>query len=821
MKISKTLIQKPDFLEINEYKISPPWETKGMWPGGWIWINEAGSVSKETPVVVAFKKKFLLKSKASFRIHVSADERYILYVDGARIGRGPERGDPNNWFYETYDLNLKRGKHHIVAVVWADRKEMAWAQTTVRNGFLLVSEDIRMHPEISTGVSIWECKYLKGIGFEPSVTVNTATGARQRIDGFSFPWGFEKGKEKGRRRDKKNAWMEAIRVEGAVDHSTYHIFSKTHILRPALLPEMYTKEYLSAKVVFAEVLPHAFDWNNFQNKKIELINNTVFANTSIDGMRIPEYSNIRILIDLNDYCCYYPKLVVTRGKGAEIRFGNCEALFDGENKKNRSEFDGKNFRSDYDYFTTDGGLERAFETFWWRAGRFIELCFKTQEEPLFIDKLLLTESRYPFFPQGTFESDNTFYNEILPICLRSVEMCSHETYMDCPYYEQLMYIGDTRIQVLLTYVYSNDTRLPKKAIEMFVEGMINHTGVPNCQYPCGGGKIIPSFSLWLIGIVHDYVLWNDDKEYLFEIMPALRSIIDHYLLEKGKLGLLKTPKGWNYVDWVDESNKDWFYGEPNDSGTGYLSVFNLQFVHVLELMTELENYCGESELARRALRYSEEIFEAVEDAFWDEEMQLYSDDLKHTYFCEQTQVVALLCKKLSNRKARIIEAEIEDGSKLTVKCSIYFSFYLFEAMKSRRNSNVIQTRLKQWGILKEFDFSTTPEVFESYTRSDCHAWGAHPAYHFLTTILGIRPADFAFERVTINPLLGDLKFANGTLIHPLGEIKVLIRVDEVSSEIFVNTELPEGLTGSFGMEGFECELPSGEFEFNASYALRE
>ena len=48
---------------------------------------------------------------------------------------------------------------------------------------------------------------------------------------------------------------------------------------------------------------------------------------------------------------------------------------------------------------------------------------------------------------------------LAPSMLRTLLMCMHETYMDCPHYEQLMYLGDTRIQMLITYALSDDTRI--------------------------------------------------------------------------------------------------------------------------------------------------------------------------------------------------------------------------------------------------------------------------------------------------------------------------------------------------------------------------
>jgi len=39
-------------------------------------------------------------------------------------------------------------------------------------------------------------------------------------------------------------------------------------------------------------------------------------------------------------------------------------------------------------------------------------------------------------------------DSIVPLALRALQMCAHETFMDCPYYEQLMFAGDTRLEVV-------------------------------------------------------------------------------------------------------------------------------------------------------------------------------------------------------------------------------------------------------------------------------------------------------------------------------------------------------------------------------------
>ena len=63
--------------------------------------------------------------------------------------------------------------------------------------------------------------------------------------------------------------------------------------------------------------------------------------------------------------------------------------------------------------------------------------------------------------EGTFAASDPQLGAILALGLRSLQMCSHETYMDCPYYEQLMYVGDTRLEALVTHVLTADARLAR------------------------------------------------------------------------------------------------------------------------------------------------------------------------------------------------------------------------------------------------------------------------------------------------------------------------------------------------------------------------
>ena len=113
----------------------------------------------------------------------------------------------------------------------------------------------------------------------------------------------------------------------------------------------------------------------------------------------------------------------------------------------------------------DGGDGRLFTTHWWRSGRYCLLEVKAGETPLTIRRLALDEARYPLENEGAFECGDQELGPVIRIAVRGLQMCSHETFMDCPYYEQLMYVGDTRLEMLTTYVVSRDDRLVRRGIE--------------------------------------------------------------------------------------------------------------------------------------------------------------------------------------------------------------------------------------------------------------------------------------------------------------------------------------------------------------------
>ena len=97
---------------INPDILAKTWKAK--------WIEYPGTKPNDYGVY-HFRKSFVLNEQPQqFIIHVSADNRYKLYVNNTMVCFGPAKGDLYNWNFETIDIApyLKKGSNIIAAAVW-------------------------------------------------------------------------------------------------------------------------------------------------------------------------------------------------------------------------------------------------------------------------------------------------------------------------------------------------------------------------------------------------------------------------------------------------------------------------------------------------------------------------------------------------------------------------------------------------------------------------------------------------------------------------------------------------------------------------------
>lgn len=798
--------------------VCAPWEVKPGWPAKWVALN--GSENRKTAPVVLFRLQIDLPDEVSTRIHVSASERYELRVDGQRLGSGPERGHPEAWSYETYEIVLPAGRHVLVARVWAlaEHGPIAQLAFTHEPTFLLAAENKEINEHMATGLAAWKAARFDGIEFRPAHAA-WRTGVRLRVDGRSVPQGWETGQP------SHLDWQPVSVLHQANNHPAASTPNPIPVLCAASLPPAIHRIFKGAQVrhvsrpagedyeatarsLYKVPIRATDDLRSEHEKWQALFDHQAAA-------IVPSHTRRRIILELPNYLCAYPELILSGGAGGRVRLHWAESLYDqaeARTKGNRALIEDKFFSMGGDYhsgigneFLPAGGVDiQRLDTLWWECGRYIELLVETAAEPLTFHSLHLWETRYPLDKEATLISSDHRLETFASMGFRTLQMCAHETYMDCPFYEQLMYVGDTRIQALISFVCTRDARLTRKAIELFDASRLGSShGLTASRYPAKGRHIIPPFSLWWIGMLHDYALWRGDLEFLRKRMAGARTIVDILMREPTANGLMGPQAGWQFVDW----SPPWKAGIPPNANAAPSAPLNLQLLLALQQIADLEEWLGEPELSARSRRRAATLAKAIDETFWEESHGLWADDPKKLYFSEHSQCLAVLTGAFTPEQRRRALASLRQPCKepRLAPCTIYFSHYKLEALVSMGVSPLAE--LAPWWQLSDHGFVTTPETPEP-SRSDCHAWGAHPLYHFYASIMGIRPASPGFRTLSITPRPGDLSFLKGSMPHPAGgTIEFQMREND-DARIF-SLSLPEGLSGTFHWEGKTWHLEAG------------
>ncbi len=722
--------------------------------------------------VYLFRRVAKLESPPpALRIRITADSRYELRVNGVKLSWGPARGTLDWWHYETVDIasQLRPGVNVMAVTVWNDGPHAALCQFSFETG-LIVEAEGSAQTVFNAGPD-WRC--LRDNAYEPIPVPQRsqygyfAIGPCEKFDAARHPWGWE-----GPGFDD-SAWPK-VRMGYAASERGQRDAQTRWALVPSGLPQMEETPERLAKVRRAEgVTPPA----DFLQKPASLT--------------VPANAKATLLLDHGHLTTGFPVLSFDGGGGARISVRYSEGLFQTEKprriKGNRNDVEGKTFWGYGDQVLADG-QPRQWRPLYWRTWRYIELTVETAAIPLVLRDVSAVYTGYPFDLRARFESTRPELTQIFETGWRTARLCAHETYMDCPYYEQLQYAGDTRIQCLVTLFNSGDPRLVKQALRM-IERSRTPDGITFSRAPSTLPQYIPPFALWWICMVHDFWWYVPEPDFVREMLPGVRSVLGFYAQFFREDGLLRSMPYWNYVDWVPA----WRNGTPPSSEGLMPAAIHLQLLHALQAAADLEAALGDPIRAAEARTQSLRLAEHIRGRFWNSGRKLFSEDLEGRHYSQHANALAVLAglieepedaRGLMERVAAAPENEL-------YPCSVYFRFYLDRAMAKAGLGDQYLDRLGTWQFMLKEGLTTWAEIDRPETRSDCHAWGASPNIEFLRTVLGVDSAAPGFSKVSVRPHLGPLKRAGGAVPHPKGMI--VVEVERTEKGYSIKAQAPPGV----------------------------
>jgi alpha-L-rhamnosidase len=757
----------------------------------WVWHPEFANT--QDPHVLGYRCTVEVTEDTRLRIHVSADQRYELSLDGVLISRGPDRCDLSHWSFASYEIHLVPGKHVFTATAWWLGRHMPIAQITLGRGGFIFAVESPLSEVLNTGTGHWQVAHATGWSFGGGLRGHYhAIGSAMHMDGARMRQPLE--------------WVAPAVVTAPLEPSMTGVVQEGWRLYPSPLPEQLWVEGRPGEVRAVSVSEDAFvreaDLTHPGRARWQaLIENQA-------PVRVEKGMHVRVLWDLGDYYCGYPEICLSEGENAQVKILWAESLFEEDvdvgyprTKGNRDAILGKRFFGFGDTIKHDGGTSLTYRPLWWRSGRYILVEIVCKDAPLTVESLSIIETRYPIVNEGRFRSSKPALDGIIPLAVRGVQMCSHETFMDCPYYEQLMYVGDTRLEMLTTYAMTRDTVLVKRGIELF-DWSRHSDGFVAERYPSTPSQVSLTFSMLWVALLRDFAWWRDDAPWVQQRLVGVRNMLEHVRHLLNQDGLLEALPGWSFIDWVP----DWDYGMPVGARAGVSSVVNLFFVMALKYAADLERVFGDPILAERNDGLAQRLGERLAGVFWDDERGLLADDVEHQSFSEHAQCLALLTDVFGPGMAQTCLRNLLQDENLH-RATVYFSFYLFEVLNKYSRHDLLIEKLGFWENLVSMGFRTPVEKPEP-SRSDCHAWGAHPLFHFHASLAGIRPDAPGFRHVRVAPHPAGLTTLQSRLPHPQGFIDLDLAFEEELT-VTGKIHLPASAAGVFAWRDQEIALNPG------------
>lgn len=762
------------------------------WKAGWIGVTEE---AKHAYGTYLFKKSAKLDQvPARYVVHVSADNRFRLFVNGRLIGEGPSLGDINHWNYETFDIAsyLKIGENVLEAVVWNNGSYMAVNQFTVQTAFLLQG-NTKKESDFNTD-DTWKVREIKGrkpldtrlIGY---YALTPGELIDQRIE--SFPWIGKQVPE--------NQWKNARFIAFGVPAGVYTAVPSNDWawgLVQSSIPQM-EKEFIRFKEV----------------RKVEGIKFPKSFLCKATDIEVPANSVVTFWLDQTFLTNAYPHLLYSKGKDAEVSIKYAEALYEPNNsvKNNRNIVNGKVFIGKQDSIVCNGLERQMFSPLDWRTFRYIEVKIRTAQQPLVLHDIYSETVGYPFQLKSKLVADDTLIDSLLVVGWRTARLCAVETYFDCPYYEQLQYAGDTRIQCMISYYNADDDRLARKAIDYLDYSRISE-GLTQCRYPSSVNLFIPPFSLAWIGMLYDFHLYRDDIDFVRKHLPGVRSVLSYFERYQLPDGSYSNPSQWNFTDWPDGRKRGWKFGTPPIGKDACSSILDLQLLMAYQYATKLEADAGYEALSKIYRQKAELLSGTIQLKYWDVEKEMYADDSQHKSYSQHANILAILCSLVKGNEAYSLYGKLAKPSSDMAETSIYFKYYQMLAMRKAGHADEYLNNLDIWKENLRLGLTTWAENSNvEKARSDCHAWGASPNIELYRSLLGIDSAAPGFRSVRIEPHLGHLTKVEGEIPYKGNFIKVSYQLNGKKWKVCIH--LPERLNGIFVFQGEEKALISGRNEF--------
>jgi hypothetical protein len=778
-----------------------------------------------------FRKTFTLASVPKrVPARITADSRYLLFVNGQEVNRGPVRSQPRRLHYDLLDLApyLKSGENVIAVLVkhYGTTKSY-WmpAQATItlgRTGVLVFEANLDETGWLITD-DTW--KAIKSDAWSEAPPSRGPGGGGVPVEildggGLAFGWeqpGFDDAAW-------GNAAILSARQMGGPARSQppSEPYGPMYPRTIALLggetraPETIQIETLSGPVDLSAEGPA----QRVDASLAASVTRSEGATSFPIHLTVPSDGAVRVVVDMGRIVSGFVQLEAEAPAGTVFEFSYVEEpLAAGP--------EGPFGRHAGARYTARGANDR-YQAFDSNGLRYVCVLVHSVSGAVTIKGLSVQEYVYPWTEGAAYACSDEELNRIFRAGIRTVELNSHDAFLDCPTREQRAWVGDAVVHQMVHLVTNLDWRLAWRYLALSdsprSDGILPMSVGGDIEWR--NGTTIPDWALHWVHGVYNLYRFLGDKEAVIAYMPSVAHVLRWFAPYQNAQGLLQDLIEWTLIDWSAVSN------------SGVSAIYTAMWARGLREFAEMAAWLEE----KTSQRWAEGLYAKAKggfEAFWDEARGSYVDHIVDgVQGPEMSQIsgAAAIVSGLApqERWGRIIDT-ITDPDKLVVrtwrmvaaarglprfglrgglepdwdvqaeivKAEPFMSYVVHDAVALAGEADRLPDLYRAWSQFLVDGYDTIGEDWAHGTH--VHAWSCTPNKDMIFYTLGVTPAKPGYNAVRVAPRLGSLAWAEGKVPTPHG----LVSVRATAEGITIDSPVPVILD----LQGQPPqELPAGHHE---------
>ncbi|OHB58782.1 MAG: hypothetical protein A2Y12_00065 [Planctomycetes bacterium GWF2_42_9] len=785
-----------------------------------VWIGPVAVASKPVNTYYAFRKAFELQSKpTSAPLRITADARYILWVNGEFVGRGPARCFPWHQSYDEYNLaeKLKAGTNWLSILVYQFGIPNSVATVTGQTGLIIEGQanlSSRTVIPMNTDES-WEMRDADWFSPIPASFIYGLFSFQERYDATRELAGWHIGRDTGQ-------WQKSIKIASATNGLWTNFEPRNlkpireTIIQPASLVAVFTGKN---QVDYLTVNDLGLLWKG-ETQEFTSTTPTI----SSDGwvtVRASQDNFVTLLFDFGQVYTSYPLIEILDAKGGEV-FDSGYALA----LSNNHLPDVPNGACDR-FIAAKG--KSSWQAFMTRGYRYHAV--KVRASGPVTMRVAAVQTRYDVEMRGKFECSDTGLTKVWEISNRTLRANMLDAFVDNNWREQTQWLADGTVSALGAFVTYGDTTLWRRLLlqtgqssQQFSNGAVSSMPACDSNHQREYMPLTDQALTWPVSLEQYYLVTADDM-LLREILPYLRSFVLRFVdsgITSDNL-FVQPPGATVFLDWVD---RPW-------NKKPYNLTLNLMALRTLRSSAKIAELCGDNNLAGYCHRRNLEMSNAIAEHFWSEKQLGWCENIEPSEtikqkiknsgagriddpwqeinvniaktngysttptFCTRHANALAILLKLGTQKQQADAADIvvrafepnqnliNNGmSPLWIE-RIFGS--LFEAGRDEDAVRLLQASYGMWAI------NGASYWGEGFGSSDYpQACGASVNWLLTSYILGIRPTKPGFSEVVFDPRPGKLTWAKGIVPTPYGDIHIEWKRDK-HGRIKEHIDTPRGV----------------------------